>query len=65
MKNTSSDRGGAKPAIRFGFSWADEVEREELEQQQEEEQRRWETKREQIKADPSSAAWPREVEQRR
>ncbi|XP_066306217.1 uncharacterized protein [Miscanthus floridulus] len=65
MENTSSDRGGAKTAIRFGFSWADEVEREELEQQQEEEQRRWETKREQIKADPSSAARPREVEQRR
>ncbi|CAD6342222.1 unnamed protein product [Miscanthus lutarioriparius] len=65
MKNTGSDRGGAKPAIRFGFSWADEVEREEREQQQEEEQRRWETEREQIKADPFGGARPREVEQRR
>ncbi|KXG32373.1 hypothetical protein SORBI_3003G145200 [Sorghum bicolor] len=64
MENTSSDRGGSKPGIRFGFSWADEVEREEREQQ-EEEQRRWETEREQIKADPFGGARPREVEQRR
>lgn len=61
MDNASSDRGGAKPAIRFGFSWADEVEREEREQRQEEQRRETEREREQIKADPFGAARPREV----
>ncbi|CAO2203333.1 unnamed protein product [Urochloa humidicola] len=58
--------GGAKPTTRFGFSWADEVEREEREQaamQQQAQQPppRKEPKKEQIKADPFGAARPREV----
>ncbi|RLN23080.1 hypothetical protein C2845_PM07G07900 [Panicum miliaceum] len=55
--------GGAKPTTRFGFSWADEVEREEREQaaMQQQQQQEEEAKREQIKADPFGAARPREV----
>lgn len=64
MENMSSDCGGSKRGIRFGFSWADEVEREELEQE-EEERRRWDTEREQIKADPFGGARPLGVEHRR
>ncbi|KAL6850372.1 hypothetical protein ACP4OV_020999 [Aristida adscensionis] len=57
--------GGSKPAIRFGFSWADEVEREEREQQEHEQvvmqqQREAKTER-QGRADPFGAARPREV----
>ncbi|GJN05449.1 hypothetical protein PR202_ga23075 [Eleusine coracana subsp. coracana] len=59
---------GGKPATRFGFgfSWADEVEREEREQEQlaAEEQipvQRLEAKKEQTKLDPFGAARPREV----
>ncbi|CAL4963965.1 unnamed protein product [Urochloa decumbens] len=70
MENGGCGGGGARPTTRFGFSWADEVEREEreqaaMQQQQEEEQHqpppRQEAKREQIKADPFGAARPREV----
>ena len=59
--------GGAKPTTRFGFSWADEVEREEREQagmqqqQQPPPQQQEEARREQIKPDPFGAARPREV----
>ncbi|GJN32055.1 hypothetical protein PR202_gb20527 [Eleusine coracana subsp. coracana] len=61
--------GGSKPATRFGFgfSWADEVEREEREQEQlvAEEQipvQRLEAKKEQqTKVNPFGAARPREV----
>jgi len=56
--------GGAKPTTRFGFSWADEVEREEREQagmQQQPPQQQEEARREQIKPDPFGAARPREV----
>ncbi|TKW12236.1 hypothetical protein SEVIR_5G023800v4 [Setaria viridis] len=55
--------GGAKPTTRFGFSWADEVEREEREQVAMQQQQEEEAKREQIKAkaDPFGAARPREV----
>ena len=58
--------GGAKPTTRFGFSWADEVEREEREQaatmqQQQQPPPPEEAKREQIKPDPFGAARPREV----
>ncbi|CAO2184798.1 unnamed protein product [Urochloa humidicola] len=57
--------GGAKPTTRFGFSWADEVEREEREQEQaamqQQQPLRLEAKREQIKPDPFGAARPREV----
>ncbi|RLM93653.1 hypothetical protein C2845_PM08G11260 [Panicum miliaceum] len=54
--------GGAKPTTRFGFSWADEVEREEREQAaMQQQQQPQEAKREQIKADPFGEARPREV----
>ncbi|CAO2180141.1 unnamed protein product [Urochloa humidicola] len=58
-----NDGGGAKPATRFGFSWADEVEREEREQalMQQPPPPREEPNREQIKPDPFGAARPREV----
>ncbi|KAF8724356.1 hypothetical protein HU200_021388 [Digitaria exilis] len=58
------DGGGARTKIQFGFSWADEVEREEQEQvamQQQQPPRIEEKKREQIKPDPFGAARPREV----
>ncbi|KAG2597166.1 uncharacterized protein LOC120709748 [Panicum virgatum] len=53
--------GGAKPTTRFGFSWADEVEREEREQAGMQQQQQEEARREQIKPDPFGAARPREV----
>ncbi|CAL4950242.1 unnamed protein product [Urochloa decumbens] len=57
--------GGAKPTrlARFGFSWADEVEREEREQaaMQQQAPPQKEAKRDQIKPDPFGAARPREV----
>uniref|UniRef100_A0A0E0JHL9 Uncharacterized protein n=1 Tax=Oryza punctata TaxID=4537 RepID=A0A0E0JHL9_ORYPU len=57
--------GGAKPARRFSFSWADEVEREEQQQEEEVENqpppRRCGETEEQTKANPFGAARPREV----
>ncbi|KAL5227277.1 hypothetical protein ABZP36_015542 [Zizania latifolia] len=62
--------GSAKPARRFSFSWADEVEREEGKQRQQEEEEEeenrpsrlgGETREQTTKANPFGAARPREV----